>query len=76
MVTLLTMLLLLMMMMMRPLTMTDHRGLTPPPAGLSTVFAALWNFTWTIGSLGFFHGCAGILYCDVGMKEAGNEIQC
>ena len=74
MVTLLTMMLL--MTMMRPLTMTDHRGLTPPPAGLSTVFAALWNFTWTIGSLGFFHGCAGILCCDVGMKEAGNEIQC
>ena len=43
MVTLLTMM--LMLLLMRPLTMTDHRGLTPPPAGLSTVFAALWNFT-------------------------------
>ena len=64
-----------MMMMMRPLTMTDHRGLTPPPAGLSTVFAALWNFTWTLGSLGFLHGCAGMLWCEVGVKKAGNGIQ-
>ena len=61
----LPMMMMTMMMMMRPLTMTDHRGLTLPPAGLSTVFAALRNFTWTFSSLGFFHGCAGMLWCEV-----------